>query len=455
VPAHEVDVPVLPLARLAPVIGQERMARLEAGAAKVVERLSGRTIWQVNSTATGGGVAEMLPVLVGYACDAGADVRWLVIEGDPQFFAITKRLHNRMHGVAGDERTLGEAETAHYAEITAANAETMRELVRPRDIVVLHDPQTAGLVAPLQEHGVHVAWRCHIGADTPNATTDEAWAFLRPLVQGADALVFSRAAYIPDWVPAGTAVVVPPSIDPLSAKNRELIPEEQAEILRTIGLLDDDPARATRAEVVGGPVEADVPLVVQVSRWDRLKDMAGVMRGFVDHIGDMDAVLALVGPDVSGVTDDPEGLAVYEECVAAWEALPDEHRSRVRLITLPMDDVEENAEMVNALQRHAAVVVQKSLAEGFGLTVAEGMWKGRPVIGSAVGGIPDQIAPGTGLLLQDPHDLDAFGRALSDLLGNPERMDEMGAAAHEHVREHFVGDAHLLRWIAVIDDLLN
>lgn len=453
--AREVDVPVLPLARLAPVIGAERMRLLEESASALVGRIRNRTVWQVNSTATGGGVAEMLPVLVGYARDAGADVRWLVIEGDAAFFAITKRLHNRIHGASGDDGSLGSAEANHYAEVTEANAAAFRDHVRPGDVVVLHDPQTAGLVAPLQEHGARVVWRCHIGADRASETTAEAWAFLRPMVESADALVFSRDAYVPGWVRPRQAVVIPPSIDPLSPKNRELSTDEQVVILRSVGLFDSKPPQPTRAEVVGGPVDQESPLVVQVSRWDRLKDMAGVMAGFVDHLDHPEAVLALVGPDVSEVPDDPEGLAVYEECVAHWQSLDRQAQERVRLITLPLDDVDENALTVNALQRHARVVVQKSLAEGFGLTVAEGMWKGRPVVGSAVGGIPDQIAPGTGVLLDDASDLEAFGRALGELLADPPLVEELGAAAHEHIRQHFVGDAHLRRWIALVDDLLD
>lgn len=437
--AREVDVPALPLRRLARVIGDERMSLLEAGAAELLPRLGRRTVWHVNSTATGGGVAEMLQVLVGYACDAGADVRWVVIEGDAEFFAITKRLHNRIHGAAGDSGALGQQEARHYAEVTAANAEALQGQVRPDDVVVLHDPQTAGLVEPLLARGVRVVWRCHIGADTTNEHTDDAWTFLRPLVESADRVVFSRPSYVPRWVPSGTAVVIPPSIDPLSSKNRDLSADEQAEILRSIGF----------------PV-SDSPLVVQVSRWDRLKDMKGVMDGFVRHaLADTDSTLALVGPDVTGVSDDPEGRDVYEECVAEWKRLDSDAQAKVRLVSLPMDDVTKNAEMVNALQRRACVVVQKSLAEGFGLTVAEGMWKGRPVVGSAVGGIPDQIAPGTGVLLDDAADVDAFGRTLRDLLADPESIHQMGAAAHDHVRQHFVGDAHLLRWIALVGDLLD
>ena len=445
------------------------MALLQTGAAKILERLGARSVWQVNSTATGGGVAEMLQVLVGYACDTGADVRWLVIEGDADFFAITKRLHNRLHGARGDSGDLGDAEVRHYSEVTSANKEALCERVKPGDVVVLHDPQTAGLVAPLRDHGARVVWRCHIGSDTTNEVTDEAWAFLRPFVEDAELLVFSRPAYVPDWAPPAKAVVIPPSIDPLSPKNQDMSTDEIIGILRTIGLFagggepvefirrDRAVGRVERAAtIVGGQLDPDTPLVVQVSRWDRLKDMAGVMEGFVSHVaGRENAALALVGPDVSGVTDDPEGREVYEECVAAWEDLDAAAQEKVRLISLPMEDVDENAAMVNALQRHASVVVQKSLAEGFGLTVSEGMWKGNPVVGSAVGGIPDQIAPGTGVLLEDPLDLDAFGRELRSLLADPERIASMGEAAHDHVRQHFVGDAHLLRWITLLDDLLD
>src|SRR5262249_40420263 len=166
------------------------------------------------------------------------------------------------------------------------------------------------------------------------------------------------------------------------------------------------------------------PVVGQVSRWDRLKDMPGVMLGFAEHVapaggGD----LMLVGPEVSGGTDDPGGARVLADCLAQWRSLPRPTRARILLVTLPLDDVEENAAMINAIQRHAAVIVQKSLAEGFGLTVAEGMWKSRPVVGSAVGGILDQIAEGTGVLLRDPADLTAFGSEVRWLLDHPDMAD--------------------------------
>jgi len=206
--------------------------------------------------------------------------------------------------------------------------------------------------------------------------------------------------------------------------------------------------------VADGPLDLDSPLVVQVSRWDRLKDMAGVMAGFAGRVvGASDAQLALVGPSVGDVSDDPEGREVLEECTDAWSLLPTEQRRRIRLLTLPMDDVDENAAMVNALQRHATVIVQKSLAEGFGLTVAEGMWKAKAVVASAVGGIVDQVAPGTGILLDDPSDLDAFGETLTALLNERDEVARLGQQARRHVLENFVGDEHLIRYGLLMEQL--
>jgi trehalose synthase len=193
-----------------------------------------------------------------------------------------------------------------------------------------------------------------------------------------------------------------------------------------------------------------------VSRWDRLKDMAGVMRGFADHVvPGGGGYLMLAGPSVADVADDPEGAAVYGECLLQWHDLPPAARRRILLVTLPLDDIDENAAMVNALQRHATVIAQKSLAEGFGLTVSEGMWKGRPVIGSAVGGIIDQIAEGTGLLLPDPADLKAFGQAARLLLDDQAETGRLGLAAHAYVRENYVGDVHLLRYARFLGTLIS
>jgi trehalose synthase len=463
VPSHR-----RPVERLAAVVGADRYARLRSAAADFRAGFAGRTIWNVNSTAVGGGVAEMLQALVGYVEDLDVAIRWLVIHGDAEFFAITKRLHNAVHG-HGNGAGLGRAESDHYGKILAANAVGLLECVRPGDVVLLHDPQTAGLAAPLAEAGAVVVWRSHIGVDTPNEVTEVAWAFLRPHVTAAHGWVFSRRAYVPRWLTGDNVWIIPPSIDPFSAKNQDMDAGTVRAILATIGVLDGaagPPGRFLRPDGSTGEVvrpavvvadtlpDAGDDLVIQVSRWDRLKDMGGVLDGFARHIApDGPGFLALVGPAVSTVADDPEGAAVYSDCLLQWRALPAPVRSRMLLVTLPLDDIDENAAMVNALQRHASIVVQKSLAEGFGLTVAEAMWKGRPVIGSAIGGINDQIAPGTGVLLADPTDLPAFGAAVRDLLADDSERTRMGSAAHAYVRDNFVGDLHLLRYAEVFSTL--
>ena len=465
-------MPSAPVTVLEPVIGTERYGRLLTVATQFRNRLGHRTIWNVNSTAVGGGVAEMLQVLVGYIAGLGIAVRWTVISGDPDFFAITKRLHNQIHGVAGDSGKLDGSDARHYEQVLAANADELLRQVLPGDIVLLHDPQTAGLVAPLVRAGARVVWRCHIGVDWQNDATRWAWDFLRPYVTHADGYVFSRRQYVPPWIPPAQAWVIPPSIDPFSAKNQELDAATVAAILATVGVLSGDAPQApgrfarrdgTIGEVTrGGQVTGDGrpgpgdPVVVQVSRWDRLKDMSGVMRGFAEHVLPRGAgYLMLVGPMMSEVADDPEGALVLAECLAQWRDLPAAARARVLLVTLPLDDVEENAAMVNAIQRHATVITQKSLAEGFGLTVAEGMWKGRPVIGSAVGGILDQIVDGAGILLRDPADLATFGSQVRRLIDSPDDARLIGAGGQAHIRANYVGDRHVLRWAELISAIMG
>jgi trehalose synthase len=184
--------------------------------------------------------------------------------------------------------------------------------------------------------------------------------------------------------------------------------------------------------------------------------MEGVMAGFASEVaGRVAAQLVLVGPSVGDVTDDPEEEEVFAQCVATWEALPTSIRRQVRLVGLPMDDIDENAAMVNSLQRHATVIVQKSLEEGFGLTVAEGMWKARAVVASNVGGIAEQIAPGTGILLGDPTDLSAFAHAVAGLLERPDEISRLGARARQHVLDGFVGDTHLIRYARLMEVLVS
>jgi trehalose synthase len=466
-----VQVAPQPVARLEHVIGEERRALLVEAADRFRATLDGRTIWNVSSTAVGGGVAEMLHVLLGYASDLDVPSRWMVITGDAEFFVITKRLHNELHGDSG-AGVLTAGDAGHYARMLAGNAVELLNYVQPGDLVLLHDPQTAGLTEYLTHTGALVAWRSHIGVDWQNDATAAAWSFLLPNLQAASGFVFSRREYVPPEIPTDKVAIIPPSIDPFSPKNQRMSADTVRSVLATIGVLDrarpHEPAAFTRhdgtagyvtrrAEITGdsrpGP---DDPLVVQVSRWDHLKDMSGVMRGFAEYVAPAcDAYLVLAGPAVKGVADDPEGAGVFAECLLEWRDLPAAVRNRILLVTLPLDDVDENAAMVNALQRHATVIVQKSLAEGFGLTVAEGMWKERPVVGSAVGGIIDQIAAGTGILLPDPQDLEAFGAAVRRLLDDPGEADRMGRAAMAHITRNYVGDLHLLRYAQLFTGMIK
>jgi len=218
-----VEVPRRPVARLEPIVGGQRYAHLIQAADQVRRLLGGRTIWNVNSTATGGGVAEMLQVLVGYINDLDVPIGWLVLTGDARFFAATKRLHNQIHGdLAGGP--LDAAEAHHYTRMLTANAVELLGWIRPGDVALLHDPQTADLAAPLARAGARVVWRCHIGVDWENDATRAGWDFLRPHLGSAEGYVFSRRQYVPAWLPDDKVSVIPPSIDPFSPKNQDLDP---------------------------------------------------------------------------------------------------------------------------------------------------------------------------------------------------------------------------------------
>jgi trehalose synthase len=222
---------------------------------------------------------------------------------------------------------------------------------------------------------------------------------------------------------------------------------------------DGTPGRVERRARVAEdePLREGTPVVVQISRWDALKDPLGVVRGFVQHVpAETGAHLVYAGPDVEAVADDPEGLQILHEVMALRDGLPEAARRRVHLASLPMDDVNENAVIVNALQRHATVVAQKSLAEGFGLTVAEAMWKARPVVASRVGGIQEQITDGeTGILLDDPRDLAAFGSAITGLLAEPERAEAIGRRARERVRDRFTSVRNLMDYLRLVTRLIG
>jgi trehalose synthase len=472
---REVELRTLSLTRFAEILGKGPVDAALDVAEQTAGRMSGRVFWNVNSTAVGGGVAEMLQELVRYARGAGVDARWLVIGGSPEFFHVTKRLHHALHGSAGDGSPLDSAAREVYEKTLSENARDLCARVRASDIVLLHDPQTAGLAPHLRKNGAHVVWRCHIGSDVANEHVELGWRFLEPYLQEAQCFVFSRDAYVPDFCDHGKSRIIRPSIDIFSPKNRRLAPGLIRTTLVHTGLVEGPPPdeavhrfqRADgswgrierRADVVrlGRAPEFDTPLVVQVSRWDPLKDMTGVMHGFaklVDGWVPGGAELVLAGPNVSGVSDDPEGGATLDAVIEAWRELPHAIRARVHIASLPTADIEENAILVNALQRHATVVVQKSLKEGFGLTVTEAMWKSRPVVASRTGGIQDQIEHGkSGILLDDPTDLDEFAGALRRLLEDPEAARRMGKAARARVKAEFLGVRHLLEYAKLISSL--
>jgi trehalose synthase len=468
---QEIEIAPVSLEPFRLVLPPDRYDALEHTAHEARELLQGRVVWNINSTAQGGGVVELLRPLLGYARGAGIDARWMVIDGSPDFFTVTKRIHNRLHGALGDGGPLDEIARQMYESVLADNYAGIADRVREDDVVIVHDPQPAGMIPPLHALGAAMVWRCHVGTDTPNELAREAWGFLRPYLLDADAYVFSRRTFVWEGLDRHRIFVIAPSIDVFSPKNEDLAPETVHAVLQAIGVLpgedlgpvtfrhhDGTPGRVERRAglIPDEPLSPDVPVVLQVSRWDALKDPIGVIRGFAQHVpADLGAHLVYAAPSVEAVADDPEGARVIQESLAARESLPDEPRHRVHFATLPMEDATENAIMVNALQRHARVIVQKSLAEGFGLTVAEAMWKARPVVASRIGGIQEQIIHDeTGILLEDPQDLEAFGAAVTGLLVDTDRAEEMGLRARERVRDKFTSVRSLLDYFEVIRRIL-
>ena len=253
--------------------------------------------------------------------------------------------------------------------------------------------------------GATVVWRSHVGADVVSDPVDAAWSFLLPYVEDADALVFTRRAFVPGGLTPERVMLLTPAIDPRSEKNRPLAAGAGRALLDRFGL---------------APVRPVDRLVVALARWDRLKDPVGILDAFAGHVDEPRAFLVLAGPDTGVVADDPEGAHVLAETRAAWRGLPPRRRERVQVAALPMADLAENALIVNALQREADVIVKKSLQEGFGLGVTEGMWKAKPVVATRVGGHRDQIEHRrSGLLVDDPADLSGFATAIDEALADP------------------------------------
>jgi trehalose synthase len=470
---REASIDSLPLDRFEGLISDEAYAAFVEAMQKGAEALQGRTMWHVNATLKGGGVAEMLGTLLPYVCGADIRARWVEVNGEDDFFAVTKRLHNYLHGSDGDGDGLGDAEREIYASSLEANERQLIPEVESGDIVFVHDPQTAGLIPGLVKQGAKVVWHCHIGVDEPNETVKEAWDFLIDYVAAADRYIFTRAPYLWDDLDPDGLRVVAPSIDAFAPKNQNIDRETVDAILRTTDVIEGDAKSSpefTRSDgdtgtvsrkvkIVEGdhPIPADARIVLQSARWDRLKDPIGVIEFFADAVADHepDVHLLVAGPSVEGVSDDPEGAEIVEECRKLRESLPSEIQQRVHLMCSPMEDEDEAAVIVNALQRRGDVVVQKSLAEGFGLVIAESMWKERPVVSARVGGIQDQIEHGkSGLLVDDPADGDAFAKAVLDLLDDRDRAREMGARARDRVVDRFLAPRQLTETMELVAELL-
>ncbi|HKG90727.1 MAG TPA: glycosyltransferase [Gemmatimonadaceae bacterium] len=461
---------------------------LRAEAEQRVAALRGRVVWMVNSTATGGGVAELLPTQVSILRELGVDVRWVVIDADrPEFFPLTKRLHNMIHGAA--EPPLAPADRQLYEAVSRANADALLGVLAPNDVLVVHDPQPLGAGALVKrELGVRTIWRCHIGVDERPPAADDAWEFLRPYATVYDRAVFSAEEYIPPFL-SSCSSVVHPTIDPLSHKNRDLSLHKLVGILSGAALAVPhwplitppfpDAARRLQA---GGTFEPatlpeDIgllarPIILQVSRWDRLKGFAPLLEAFrifklralrgeypvrgARHQRRVEvARLVLAGPEPESIQDDPEALGVLDELRARYVGLESEVQRDVAIVALPMRSRKNNALMVNALQRCADVVVQNSLREGFGLTVAEAMWKRKPVLGSARAfGVRMQVRDGVdGMLAPDPEDAVALGEAIHEMLASPNRLEDWGRNAQLRVHQEFLMFTELGRWLSLLTDL--
>ena len=461
---------------------------LESVARTCVPKLAGRTLWMINSTAQGGGVAEMLPKLVGLLRELGVSTRWVVMKADePSFFPFTKRLHNLLHGAG--EAYITEDERGVYARVSERVADALCERVAPGDLLLVHDPQPALAGARVVERlGLCALWNCHIGVDRHSAQTEVAWSFLAPYVRRYAKAVFSAAEYIPSYL-TGMARVIPPALDPLSHKNRPLTPVKLTGIACNAHLLREHapvltppfPDRALRLSPAGTLLSADAgeeigllyrPSVVQISRWDRLKGYAPLLDGFCEMKRKLRAHtlrlphrqqrrleivrLVLAGPDPQSVGDDPEAAEVFEQLSATYRELPPSLQQDIALLQLPMRNLKHNALMVNVLQRAASVVVQNSIEEGFGLSVTEAAWKGTAVVGSSACGIRQQIRPEVdGFLIPDPKDPEAVCETLLQALSDPLKREQYAHSAQLRVHDKFLVFTQLSRWIELLGDVVS
>lgn len=379
-----------------PVVGENIIEELKL----LGKQLEGKTVENINSTAVGGGVAEILNRMVPLFQELGVNATWEVIKGGNDFFGVTKKFHNALHG---KEETITDGDFEIFRDHTR---QMLSDTPLYGDIIFVHDPQPAGLIAKRNEIGKQWLWRCHIDVSHPMR---DVWGFLKSMVDQYDATVFSAPQFSQKLdIPQ---MQIPPSIDPLSDKNKELPEEYVNSIMDRFG------------------IPRDKPLITQVSRFDYLKDPIGVIEAYKLARRYVDCQLLLVG---GSATDDPEGAKVLAEVREKAEGDPDIH-----ILELPPTS---NLE-INAIQRASTIVLQKSIKEGFGLTIAEALWKAKPVIASAVGGIPLQITHKYSGILT--HTIEGTAYWIKQLLQSPDFARQLGINGHEHVKESFLLTRHL------------
>ncbi len=390
----------------AAIVGNEVVDHLR----QLAEPLKGMKVVHVNSTREGGGVAEILNWLIPFKRELGLDAEWEVISGDKDFYQCTKSFHN---GLQGSSVGIPPALLRAYEQTNVENAERLRSKLEEADFVFIHDPQPAPLLQSCPNRRGKWVWRCHIDLSRPYRAV---WKYLREFVVGYDASIWSLADFAQPL--PHPLYLIAPSIDPLSQKNRELYPGEVNAVFDRYGL------------------NPDLPLITQVSRFDRFKDPLGVIQAYRLAKEFTPLQLVLAG---GGATDDPEGEEVLREVRAAAGDDPDIH-----ILLLPSDSHRE----INGLQRASTICLQKSTKEGFGLTVTEAMWKGKPVIGGDTGGIRLQVINHhTGFLVSTPE-----GAALRVryLLKNRDRLEDMGHKAREFVLNNFLVTRHLREYLTLM-----
>ncbi len=365
----------------------------------LARHLRGKTIQNINSTFVGGGVAEILTRMIPLLKQIGVDARWDVIKGNERFFVVTKKFHNALHGVPVE---ISDDDFDLFLDVNRQNAADMNF----GDMVFVHDPQPIGLIEKRGIVGGQWVWRCHIDFSHPDR---KVWEFLEGYVTRYDAAVFSAPAFARP-LPINQ-VLISPSIDPLSEKNRDLPEKSVSEVFERFG------------------IDRSRPVISQISRFDYLKDPVGVIKAYRIARRRVDCQLVLAG---GGATDDPEGPAIMEQ--VQTEAAKDKD---IHVVFLPPSSDFE----INALQRGSTVVLQKSLREGFGLTVAEALWKGRPVIASAVGGIPLQIAHKYSGILT--HSIEGTAHWIKQLINEPAYARKLGENGREHIKNNFLITRHI------------